>query len=196
MSGRLPAWYSDSIEFYNSDNLKLPEAVLQISDALNLQKEDNQFVISDWRRLFLVPTPIRINVQTQPSMAVVSYSFSLINPLFISTITAVMAFAFGINNFKVLTIILLAVAVIAFFLIISIQNSYIRKSIYEAICLPEFEGEAQVLHNQMLWMNDLDRCPACGEPRDNDSAICKNCGIKLPLTNKTKQVNDNFTPLK
>lgn len=196
MSNRLSAWYSDCIEFYNSDNLKLPDAVLQISDALNLQKEDSQLVISNWRRLFLVPTPIKVNVQTKPSMAIVEYSFNLKNPIFLSTLTTVMAVVFGINNFKTLTIILLAVAVTAYFLIASIQNTYIRKAISEAICLPTFEGEAQVLHNQMLWMHNLDRCPACGELRTDESTICKNCGIKLPPINKTKQVNDNFTPLK
>lgn len=196
MSNRLSAWYSDSIEFYNSDNLKLPDAVSQISDALNLQVEDNQLVICNWRKLFLVATPIRINVQTKPSMAVVEYRFNLKNPIFISTLTAVMGVVFGVNNFKTLTVILLAVALTAYFVIASIQNTYIRKSISEAICLPTFEGEAQVLHNQMLWMHNLDRCPACGEPRTDESTICKNCGIKLPRTNKTKQVNDNFTPLK
>ena len=34
------------------------------------------------------------------------------------------------------------------------------------------------------------------EKNFNINYLCKNCGIKLPRTNKTKQVNDNFTPLK
>ncbi len=193
MSRGLPFWYSDKIEFYNSANLKLPDAEEQISDVLKIHFNDNQHLIENWRKCFFAPTPIEINVKTEPSMATAEYCFSLKNAIFIMLLLALTAILIGINNYKTATYILLGLSVIAYFATMSIQNTYIRKSISDAICLPYFEGEAQVLHNQMIWMNDADMCPACGTKRTEGSNVCQNCGIKLPDSRKPKPLNDTFT---
>ena len=190
-------WYSDSVELYNSADLQLPEAESQIDDELCLKIEDNQRFISNWRRFFFVPTPISFEVRTEPSMAIVSYSFSLKNPIFLATMIALAAVVVGINNFKTATYIIAGFAVAVGFITASVQNSFIRKAIANAICLPVFEGDAQMQHNQMVWMSDPSVCPACGTPRTSDSTeICQNCGIKLPPLDRTKARNDKFTSQK
>ena len=164
---------------------------------MNLKTEGNQQFIHNWRRLFLVPTHINIVVRTEPSKAVVSYGFSLKNALFLAAMIAIAAAVVGVNNFKTATYLLLVAAVAVGFLTASIQNSFIRKAIADVICLPTFEGEAQMQHNQMVWMGNTDVCPACGTPRTTDSTeICQNCGIKLPPLNPTKARNNKFTPEK
>ncbi len=197
MPSHTPFWYSDSVEFYNSADLQLPEAADAIGEMLDLKTEGNQQFIHNWRRLFLVPTPISVSVRTEPSKAVVSYSFSLKNPIFLSAMIVLAAVIVGVNNFKTATYLLAAAAVAVGFAVASIQNSFIRKTIADAICLPTFEGEAQMYHNQMVWMGNADICPACGAPRTTDSTeICQNCGIKLPPLNRTKERNDKFTSQK
>ena len=192
-----PFWYSDDVEFYNSADLQLPDGADAIGEALNLKTEGNQQFIHNWRQLFLVPTPISISVRTEPSKAVVSYGFSLKNALFLAAMIAIAAAVVGVNNFKTATYLLLGAAVAVGFLTASVQNSFIRKAIAEAICLPTFEGEAQVQHNQMVWMSNPEICPACGTPRTTDSTeFCQNCGIKLPPLNPTKARNNKFTPEK
>ena len=192
-----PFWYSDSVEFYNSADLQLPDAADAIGEILNLKSEGNQQFIHNWRRLFLVPTPISIAVRTEPSKAVVSYGFSLKNALFLAAMIAIAAAVVGVNNFKTATYLLVVAAVVVGFLTASIQNSFIRKAIADVICLPTFEGEAQVQHNQMVWMSNPGICPACGTQRTTDSTeICQNCGIKLPPLNPTKERNNKFTPEK
>ena len=189
--------YSDSVEFYNSANLRLPDAENAIGEALNLKTEDNQQFIYNWRRFFLVPTPISIGVRTAPSEAIVSYCFSLKNPLFLMTIMAIAAIIVGINNYKTATYVIAGAAIVVGVVVASVQNSFIRKAIADAVCLPAFEGEAQMYHNQMVWMSNTDVCPACGAPRTTDSTeICKNCGIKLPPRQTTKNLNDKFTSQK
>ena len=195
MPSRQPFWYSDSVEFYNSADLQLPDAECAIGETLDLKTEGNQLFIHNWRRLFLVPTPISVSVRTEPSKAVVSYGFSLKNALFLAVMIAIAAVIVGVNNYKTVTYILIAAAVAVGFGTASIQNSFIRKAIADAICLPTFEGEAQVQHNQMVWMSNPGICPACGTPRTTDSTeICQNCGIKLPPLNPTKERNNKFTP--
>lgn len=197
MPSHTPFWYSDSVEFYNSADLQLPEAADAIGEMLDLKTEDNQQFIHNWRRLFLVPTPISVSVRTEPSKAVVSYSFSLKNPIFLSAMIVLAAVIVGVNNFKTATYLLAAAAIAVGFAVASIQNSFIRKTIADAICLPTFEGEAQMYHNQMVWMGNADICPACGAPRTTDSTdFCQNCGIKLPPLNRTKERNDKFTSQK
>ena len=197
MHSRPSFWYSDSVEFYNSADLQLPEAADAIGEMLDLKTEDNQQFIHNWRRLFLVPTPISIDVRCEPSKAVVSYSFSLKNPIFLSAMIVLAAVIVGVNNFKTATYLLAAAAIAVGFAVASIQNSFIRKAISDAICLPTFEGEAQVQHNQMVWMSNPDVCPACGTPRTTDSTeFCQNCGIKLPPRQTTKERNDKFTSQK
>lgn len=189
--------YSDCVEFYNSANLQLPDAENAIGEALNLQTEGNQPLIYNWRKLFLVPTPISIDVRTEPSMAVVSYSFSLKNPIFLSAMIVLAAVIVGVNNFKTATYLLATVAIAVGFAVASIQNSFIRNTIADVVCLPAFEGEAQVQHNQMVWMSNPDVCPACGAPRTTDSTeFCQNCGIKLPSRQTTKNLNNKFTSQK
>jgi hypothetical protein len=197
MPSRQLFWYSDSIEFYNSADLQLPDAGSAIEESLGLKTEDSQQFIYNWHRFFLVPTPVSISVSTEPSKAIVCYSFSLKNPIFIAVMIAIAAVIVGVNNFKTATYIIAFAAVALGAVIASIQNSFIRKSIADAICLPTFEGEAQVYHNQMVWMGDKDVCPACGATRTTDSTeICQNCGIKLPPTNRTNARNDKFTSQK
>ena len=189
--------YSDCVEFYNSANLQLPDAANAIGETLDLKLEGNQQFIYNWRKLFLVPTPISIDVRCEPSKAVVSYSFSLKNPIFLSAMIVLAAVIVGVNNFKTATYVLATAAVAVGFAVASIQNSFIRKTIADAICLPTFEGEAQIYHNQMVWMGNVDICPACGAPRTTDSTdFCQNCGIKLPPLNRTKERNDKFTSQK
>ena len=195
MPSRPLFWYSDSVEFYNSADLQLPDAANAIGETLNLQTEGNQQFIHNLRRLFLVPTPVSFSVHTEPSKAVVGYGFSLKNALFLAVMIVVAAAVVGVNNFKTATYLLLATAVAVGFGTAAIQNSFIRKAIADAICLPTFEGEAQVQHNQMVWMSNPGICPACGTPRTTDSTeICQNCGIKLPPLNPTKARNNKFTP--
>ncbi len=197
MPSHPPFWYSDSVEFYNSADLLLPEAADAIGEMLDLKTEGNQQFIHNWRRLFLVPTPISVSVRTEPSKAVVGYGFSLKNALFLAAMIAIAAVLVGINNYKTATYLLAVVAVVVGFCTASVQNSFIRKAIADAICLPSFEGEAQVQHNQMVWMSNTDVCPACGTPRTTDSTeFCQNCGIKLPPLNPTKARNNKFTPEK
>ena len=195
MPSRPLFWYSDSVEFYNSADLQLPDAKNAIGETLNLQTEGNQQFIHNLRRLFLVPTPVSFSVHTEPSKAVVGSGFSLKNALFLAVMIVIAAAVVGVNNFKTATYLLLAAAVAVGFGTAAIQNSFIRKAIADAICLPTFEGEAQVQHNQMVWMSNPGICPACGTPRTTDSTeICQNCGIKLPPLNPTKARNNKFTP--
>ena len=197
MARRPPFCYSDTVELYNSANLQLPDAENAIGEALNLQIEGNQQFISNWRRLFLVPTPVSFSVSTAPSTAIVRYSFSLKNDFFLAAIVALAAVLVGVNNYKTATYLLAAASVLVGVAVASIQNSFIRNTIADVICLPTFEGEAQVQHNQMVWMSNPDVCPACGTPRTTDSTeICQNCGIKLPSRQTTKNLNDKFTSQK
>lgn len=197
MARRQPFCYSDTVELYNSANLQLPDAENAISEALNLQTEGNQQFISNWRRLFLVPTPVSFSVSTAPSTAIVRYSFNLKNAFFLAALVAMAAVIVGVNNYKTATYLLVAAAVLVGFAVASVQNSFIRNTIADVICLPTFEGEAQVQHNQMVWMSNPDVCPACGTPRTTDSTeICQNCGIKLPPRQTTKNLNDKFTSQK
>lgn len=189
--------YSDSVEFYNSADLQLPDATDAIGEALNLKTEGNQQFISNWRHLFLVPTPVCLSVITAPSAAIVRYSFSLKNAFFLAALVALVAVIVGVNNYKTVTYLLVAAAVIVGMAVAMVQNSFIRNMIANVICLPAFEGEAQVQHNQMVWMSNPDVCPACGAPRTtNSTEFCQNCGIKLPPRQTTKNLNDKFTPQK
>lgn len=176
-----PFWYSDAVELYNSENLKLPDAEKQIAETLNLQTEHNQYVISDKLKLFFIPARIEFKVSGEPFKTIVEYKFWLVNPAFILFIFSLMALFVGINNWKTTSYILFGVAILSYFLTIAIQNSFIRRKIEEAICLPQFEGSAETLHNQMINMGDIDICPACGAPRTTGVSVCQNCGIKLPV---------------
>ena len=176
-----PFWYSDTVEFYNSENLKLPYAEMQIAETLDLQTEHNQYVITNKLKLFFIPAKIIFVIASQPFKTSVTYKFRLVNPAFILFIFSLVALFIEINNWKTTSYILFGIALLSYFLTIAIQNSFIRRKIEEAICLPQFEGSAEILHNQMINMGDIDICPACGAPRTTGVSVCQNCGIKLPV---------------
>lgn len=175
-----PFWYSDVLEFYNSANLKLPDAKAQIADELNLQRQDNQYYMINSKRCFFLETKISFNIEMQPLKAIVKYRFSLINALFIMLIFILIAIFVGINNYKTASYLLLLAAILIFFIVASGQNTFIRRKIESAIVLPNFEGDVQTLHNQLVNMNNIDCCPACGAMRSSGISVCQNCGTKLP----------------
>ena len=91
----------------------MPYAANAIGETLDLKLEGNQQFIYNWRKLFLVPTPISIDVRCEPSKAVVSYNFSLKNPIFLSAMIVLAAAIVGVNNFKTATYLLAAAAIAA-----------------------------------------------------------------------------------
>jgi len=180
MFSAFPFWYSDVLEFYNSANLALPEAETQIAEELNLKTDGSHYVLSRPDYGFLLHAKIRFNIDFQPYLFIVNYRFSLINPWFVALILSLLALYFGISNYKMTSWLLLLAALLTFVLLVSLQNSFVRRKIADALCLPYFEGDAQTLHNQLVDMNNTDKCPACGAQRKQGDAFCQNCGTKLP----------------
>ena len=100
MFKHFPFWYSDAVELYNSENLKLPDAEKQIAETLNLQTEHNQYIISNKLKLFFIPARLDFIVKGEPFKTVVEYKFRLVNPAFILFIFSLVALLIGINNWK------------------------------------------------------------------------------------------------
>lgn len=171
--------YSDTIKLYNSANLVLPEANEQIAEELHLYTENGFYYLHNWHKTFFVPTKINYTIERKTAQIIVQYRFKLNNALFLSLLIAFITAILLYDRLSVIWGWIIVLAILLFVVLMSIQNSFIRKTIQQALCLPCFEGDAELCCKQMTNMNNIDNCPACGELRGN-TTICQNCGIKLP----------------
>lgn len=140
---------------------------------------------------FIIPSPVIIDVKVDPIVVQVIYQINL-SGLNLSFIAGILLSIFiTLMGYPASAWWLLLLMVVAYISILILQNSYLQKKISKGLDLPPFEGEAALWHKQKRWMQQSERCPACGELRNIYSDKCVSCGLKLPPAKGHKNIDNN-----
>ncbi len=189
MTRAIPFNYIGSMIFYRPDNFDISEATNQIADFC---RQHSSTIGNTSHLLLPLPVPFKIDITENAVELIINYKFGLANQNFIFITISLIAAIMGTGNPQ-FALGLITLAITVYIAMTLIQNAYIRKNIERRLNLPPFEGEAQIWHKQQQWLQQPDKCPACGEPRNAYSSSCVRCGLKLPQNAKQKSLNTIFT---
>jgi len=183
----LPYTYNGKIEISGAENYTAEDVCnilyneLSDNTLANELKCENLKIEFIYRSLFNIKYPVELTIAAEEP-AVIHYEAKLMKLIQLSIILIVfiaLFSSFGISGFlwfsAIFTFIFFSLNVL--FIESGIQN-LIKSTNFYKILNPGTEGEFN--EEQLKWLNDTNRCPACGEHLLEYDQICPECGLKLP----------------
>lgn len=183
----LPYTYKSKIEIPESEAFTTDVVSQQIIEQVkksNLVTDfefDNQKAIFSFSSLFNIKYPVELTFSKQ-NIVHINFEAKLIKLIQLSIILIVfIAFfsSFGMSGFLWFS----TIFTIIFF---SINVLFIENGIQTLIKSTTFFRSLNAAHDEKLskeqlkWMNDTNKCPACGENLLAYDQSCPECGLRLP----------------
>lgn len=142
---------------------------------------ENKSIKFDILSLFNIRYPVEMEITQQENIRI-NYEVKLQKLIQISIILVIFtAFfsSFGVSDFLWFSLVL----VIAFYGInILFVDNAIKNLIKSSDLYKETQDDSDdsMSNEQQQWMNDINKCPACGELLEIFGNTCPECGLKLP----------------
>lgn len=183
----LPLIYKSTINIPNSEKVRLKKVFNPVFNEIsrnpqvsNKKQEENK-ISFEFKALFNVKYPVEINI-SKKNILRISFEVKLIKLVQISIALVVFtAFfsSFGFSGFlwfsAFLTLGFYGLNVL--FIENAIQKLIKSTTIYKSL---NPITEAHLSNEQLKWMKDVNKCPACGEDLQSYDQNCPDCGLKLP----------------
>jgi hypothetical protein len=127
--------------------------------------------------------------EKENGQSIIRYEYNLL-PVFKITLIMILFAAFfskfSINNLLIFS----AIFIILFFgFNIIYINSALKQMILNALMPESLNYEEKLSAEQKDWINNPDKCPACGEEISHFNYTCPECGLSINPKNKKKNVN-------
>lgn len=183
----LPYTFNGKIEIPGAENYTAED----VCDILHNELINNELVrelkCEDlkiefiYRSLFNIKYPVEVTInKKEPSTLIYEAKLMKLTQLSIVLIVFIAFFSsFGISGFlwfsAIFTFIFFSLNVL--FIESGIQNLIKSTNFYKTLN-PGTEGEFS--EEQQKWLNDTNKCPACGENLIEYDVNCPECGLKLP----------------
>ncbi len=138
-------------------------------------------IVCEYIALFNIKYPVKIRIETSANISII-YEVNLLKLIQISIILVLLtAFfsSFGMSGFLWFSLGLLVAFNLVNFLFVDsgIQKLIKSTDYYKALFTEEQE---EFTEEQKQWMNDISKCPACGENLQIFDKFCPECGLRLP----------------
>jgi hypothetical protein len=187
-----PFQYLGEMVFYRPnemDEKSLPEKIWSALEVV----PDNHQQVNLGKGPFFFASTVQIDIKVDPIVVHIIYRIHLAALNLSLLIGILLCMYIGVMGYPASAWWLLFLVITGYVIALILQNNYLQKKISIALNLPPFEGEAALWHKQKQWMQQPDRCPACGELRNIYSDKCVSCGLKLPHLNNLKSIESNAT---
>ncbi len=173
--------YNQKIDYDDHTSSTLNE--LSNNKAITSIKLINKSITFNYLSLFSIVYPVTINIEEQNDTLNIRYDIKLQRLIQISIIIVLFtAFfsSFGMGDFLWFSFMLLIAfyATNLIFVDVGIRNLIKSTGIYK-ICNPNDETD-DFSDEQKQWLQDISRCPACGEHLQISDNTCPECGLRLP----------------
>ena len=183
----IPYTYKSTIEIQGAENYTTNEIIevffkeLVNNNLLSEYRKKGEKINFHYLSLFNIKYPVEITIKND-NLLIITYETKLIKLIQISLVLIVItAFfsSFGVSGFLWFSAILTLIFFSANVLFI---ESGIRKLIKSTDFYQNLNPgkEGQFSKEQMKWMKDVNKCPACGEKLNLYDINCPECGLKLP----------------
>jgi hypothetical protein len=183
----LPYTYKSKIEIPESEALETKEVLSKLESQLVIRQLVSDFNLEDekisfnYKALFNIKYPVEITVKRERN-SWIYYEAKLMKLIQLSLgLVMFVAFfsSFEINGFlwfsAIFTLIFFTINVL--YIENGIQKLLKSNSLFKNI---DMQAEEQFSKEQLKWMNDTNKCPACGEDLQPYDQNCPECGLRLP----------------
>lgn len=175
-----PLAYTGEVLFYKPDDFNTTRFFEQIQSKVSVNYIDSEKIIFTAPFSFSkLPVKITLSIIVDNSTIFCKYNISLFenNVIILSSLVfAGFFYNFGSESISIVSIL----AGVIFYLLNTAEISKSVKSLIYNIFGNNAEiGEPVLWEKQQQWMKDKTLCPACGEPKNQYSSKCLNCGLFL-----------------
>jgi rRNA maturation protein Nop10 len=182
----LPNSYTGSIQFKTQGQAEKQQLLYSLKTVVSKNNMVKQISINDevlefvHQSLFKIQYPVEIRISETSNISI-DYEIKL-NKLIQVCIALVIIIAF-FSNFELNGFLWFSfVFTIVFYGInIAVIDKYVRNLIYSVVKNQETLEETgeKMTKEQMEWIKDKTKCPACGEDVTEYDKLCPECGLKL-----------------
>jgi hypothetical protein len=182
----LPNSYTGSIKYKAQDNAEKQQLLYFLKTIVSKNNMVKQITVNDevlefvHHSLFKIQYPVEIKISETNNISI-DYEIKL-NKLILVCIVLIIVIAF-FSNFEISGFLWFSfVFTLVFYGInIAVIDKYVRNIIYSVVKSPEsLEETGEVMtKEQMEWIKDKTKCPACGEDVTEYDKTCPECGLKL-----------------
>lgn len=183
----LPLVYKNTINIPNSEKVRLKKVYNPIFNEVSRNPLiSNKSLLEntlsfEYKALFNVRYPIEISI-SKKNILQITFEVKLIKLVQISIALVVFTAFFSSLGFSgflwfsaFLTLGFYGINVL--FIENAIQKLIKSTTLYKSL---NPITEANLSKEQLKWMNDVNKCPACGEDLESYDQNCPDCGLKLP----------------
>lgn len=183
----LPLVYKNTINIPNSEKVRLKKVYNPIFNEVSRNPLiSNKSLLEntlsfEYKALFNVKYPIEISI-SKKNILQITFEVKLIKLVQISIALVVFTAFFSSLGFSgflwfsaFLTLGFYGINVL--FIENAIQKLIKSTTLYKSL---NPITEANLSKEQLKWMNDVNKCPACGEDLESYDQNCPDCGLKLP----------------
>lgn len=198
-----PITYKKNIYFEFSKDVGIDQIInalikqLKAENATEITIKNNTIDFKLKKSIFNFQYPASFKITEDKNRIKITYEFSLVQVFEISLIViffAALASKFSVYSLLKFSIIFLLIFYPVNIFFIGNALKKIAKSSYQSL-LPE--NKSDYSQEQQNWINDPNRCPACGAYINEYTSKCPNCGLTLKhgkqIRSKTNQsINKNI----
>ncbi len=183
----LPYTYKSKLEISESEAFESEDVQNKLFKQLNTNQlltelvSEDEIISFNYKALFNIKYPVELKVKKQSSIWV-HYEAKLMKLIQLSI--ALIVFIAFFSSFRVSGFLWFSgIFTLVFF---SVNVLFIENGIQKVIKTTTFyqnlnkSNEGEFSKAQLKWMNDTNKCPACGEDLQLYDQNCPECGLKLP----------------
>jgi len=172
-----PFTYTGELVFYKPDDFNTDDFVQRLKQKLRTDKFNDSLIFSINSPVSKLPIKVQLEIIDDNTSLCFKYHISLFENNVVLIAALVFSTFFYYNSSVGIAITALLLGVIYYLSNTSKISHSIKSELYNLMGSKIDFGMVELWSKQKKWMKDSTLCPACGEPKNNYSNSCVNCGL-------------------
>ncbi len=155
----------------------------------DLKAQNNTLFFKSRKSLLNFFYNVELDINVKKNKIIIDYKINLLEVIIISIFLFVFIPFFSklsLNGFFIFSVIIILIFYLANVIFMSHQlYQYINKS----LIVNKIIDDIKISTEQQNWINNPDKCPACGCDINKDTLYCPDCGLKISQNPYTRPLN-------